>query len=99
MAPALAASSAPSKPAFPARRLFSRPSCSPVAPMGCQYLYATSPYGNAIEETQDPGILFPVFFNFSGLAGAAGGIFTISYSPSPNPLQFLTLREIPTILL
>ncbi len=32
--------------------------------MGCPYHICHRPYGNAIEETQDRDILFPVFFHF-----------------------------------
>jgi hypothetical protein len=32
--------------------------------MGCPYRKCHSPYGNAIEETWDPGILFPVRAEF-----------------------------------
>src|SRR5439155_10331442 len=38
-APGLGEFSAPSRPAFLARRPLVRPSCSPVAPIGCPYLY------------------------------------------------------------
>src|SRR5260370_5732144 len=67
------------------------------APMGCPYHICHRPYGNAIEETQDRDILFPVFFHFfSKLARAAGSSLPVSLTP---PSSSLTLRKLPTSLM
>src|SRR5437870_1374246 len=90
------------KASVPCQTSFFSPIVFSCSSYGLPIPICYSPYGNAIEETQDLGILFPVFLSFH--ADWRCRFPTEDSSSEPRPAraiapQILTLRKLPTSLM